>query len=252
RLNASGPAGSVIQRTLQIQNTGTAELTNVTMSETLPSGWKVTYDPAGPIASIPAKGSQTMTANITPANNAIAGDYVATFHANAGASATEQSTDIRVTIETPLNWLVVGGGIIVAGFDPRRESLQVKRRVGYLPDSVGFYGNLTGRENLRYTAQLNGIPTRIARSQIDQVLEQVGLTDRADDRTDAYSRGMRQRLGIADALVKDPEILILDEPTTAIDPIGVAEILDLIRGLARDSGIAILLASHLLDQVQTV
>ena len=80
----------------------------------------------------------------------------------------------------------------------------------------------------------------------------MSLASRADDRTEGYSRGMRQRLGIADALVKDPEILILDEPTTAIDPIGVVEILDLIRGLARDRGLAILLASHLLDQVQSV
>src|SRR5437867_3072817 len=68
------------------------------------------------------------------------------------------------------------GECTVAGFDPRRESLQVKRRVGYLPDSVGFYGNLTGRENLRYTSQLNGMPARVARSRIDEVLEQVGLT----------------------------------------------------------------------------
>ena len=144
------------------------------------------------------------------------------------------------------------GNVTVAGYDPRRESLQVKRRVGYLPDSVGFYGALTGRQNLRYTARLNAIPGRAAEAKIAHVLEQVGLTGRADDRTDAYSRGMRQRLGIADALVKDPEVLILDEPTTAIDPIGVVEILDLIRRLARDSGLAILLASHLLDQVQSV
>jgi ABC-2 type transport system ATP-binding protein len=128
----------------------------------------------------------------------------------------------------------------------------VKRRVGYLPDNVGFYGNLSGRENLRYTARLNGIRDRDAEPRIREVLDQVGLASRADDRADSYSRGMRQRLGIADALVKDPEILILDEPTTAIDPIGVVEILDLIRGLARDRGFAILLASHLLDQVQSV
>jgi ABC-2 type transport system ATP-binding protein len=144
------------------------------------------------------------------------------------------------------------GRVEVLGLDPTRNPLHVKRRVGYLPDNVGFYGSLTGRQNLRYTARLNGIRDRDADPQIDQVLAQVGLSSRADDRADSYSRGMRQRLGIADALVKDPEILILDEPTTAIDPIGVVEILDLIRGLARDRGFAILLASHLLDQVQIV
>ena len=144
------------------------------------------------------------------------------------------------------------GDVEVLGYDPTRNPLHVKRRVGYLPDSVGFYGALTGRENLRYTARLNGLRRREAEPRITEVLDQVSLSSRADDRTDKYSRGMRQRLGIADALVKDPEILILDEPTTAIDPIGVVEILDLIRGLARDRGLAILLASHLLDQVQSV
>ena len=144
------------------------------------------------------------------------------------------------------------GDVLVAGYDPRRQSLQVKRRVGYMPDSVGFYGALSGRENLRYTARLNGIPGRMAEDRISDVLSQVGLADRANDRAETYSRGMRQRLGIADALVKDPEVLILDEPTSAIDPIGVVDMLDLIRGLARDRGIAILLASHLLDQVQSV
>ena len=84
------------------------------------------------------------------------------------------------------------------------------------------------------------------------MLEQVGLTDRADDRVDTYSRGMLQRLGIADALVKDPDVLILDEPTTAIDPLGVVEILELLRGLVRERGMAILLSSHLLNQVQSV
>jgi uncharacterized repeat protein (TIGR01451 family) len=113
RLNASGSAGGVIARTLTIQNTGTAPLTNVTVSETLPSGWKVTYDPAGPIAQIAPNGTSTVTANITPAGNAIAGDYVATFDASAPDSSTTATADIRVTIETPLNWLLVGGGLIV-------------------------------------------------------------------------------------------------------------------------------------------
>ena len=140
----------------------------------------------------------------------------------------------------------------VVGLDPARRPLEVKRRVGYLPDSVGFYGDLTGRENLRYTAQLNRIAPDLAEPTIDEVIEQVGLTARADDPTDTYSRGMLQRLGIADALVKDPDVLILDEPTTAIDPLGVTEILELLRVLVRDRGMAILLSSHLLNQVQSV
>jgi ABC-2 type transport system ATP-binding protein len=139
----------------------------------------------------------------------------------------------------------------VVGLDPARRPLDVKRRVGYMPDSVGFYGDLTGRQNLRYTARLNRIPDREAEATISEVLEQVGLTSRADDPTDTYSRGMLQRLGIADALVKDPDVMILDEPTTAIDPLGVVEILELLRGLVRSRGMAILLSSHLLNQVQS-
>jgi ABC-2 type transport system ATP-binding protein len=140
----------------------------------------------------------------------------------------------------------------VAGYDPTRKPLEVKRRVGYLPDAVGFYSAMTGRENLRYTARLNGIGRRDAAARIETALDEVGMSGRADDRVATYSRGMLQRLGIADALVKDPAVLILDEPTTAIDPLGVVEILDLLRRLARDRGMAILLSSHLLTQVQSV
>jgi ABC-2 type transport system ATP-binding protein len=140
----------------------------------------------------------------------------------------------------------------VVGLDPARSPLEVKRRVGYLPDNVGFYATLTGRENLRYTARLNGLEGEEAEERISALLQQAGLSDAADTRVDTYSRGMRQRLGIADTLVKDPDVVILDEPTVAIDPEGVAEVLALIRSLARDRGVTLLLASHLLHQVQSV
>jgi ABC-2 type transport system ATP-binding protein len=140
----------------------------------------------------------------------------------------------------------------VLGLDPTRSALEVKRRVGYLPDAVGFYPGLTGRENLRHTARLNGLPRTDAEAKITSLLDEVGLAEAADRPVETYSRGMLQRLGIADALMKDPEILILDEPTTAIDPLGVTEILDLLRALVRDRGMAILLSSHLLNQVQHV
>ena len=144
------------------------------------------------------------------------------------------------------------GAARVLGLDPARHPLAVKRRVGYLPDNVGFYEGLTGRENLRYTARLNGLYGKDAESMIDEVLEQVGMADRANTRVDTYSRGMLQRLGIADALLKSPSVLILDEPTTAIDPLGVVEILDLLRRLVDERGLAVLLSSHLLAQVQSV
>lgn len=140
----------------------------------------------------------------------------------------------------------------VMGMDPAREPRLVKRRVGYLPDAVGFYGGLSGRENLRYTARLNGLQRAEGESAIADVLAQVGLEDRADDPVETYSRGMKQRLGIADALVKSPALLILDEPTTSIDPLGVVEILDLLRSLVHERGLAILVSSHLLNQVQSV
>ena len=142
------------------------------------------------------------------------------------------------------------GSIEVLGLDPRRDPIEVKRRVGYLPDAVGFYDELTARQNLRFTARLNGISDPDAR--IDELLEEVGLSAAADQPVGEYSRGMNQRLGLADALIKSPSILILDEPTTAIDPEGVAEILDLIRGLAVEDHVAVLLSSHLLNQVQAV
>ncbi len=140
----------------------------------------------------------------------------------------------------------------VLGLDPVRAPLEVKRVVGYMPDSVGFYETLTGRHNLRYTAQLNRIPTKQAAERIQALLEQVGLTDAADDPVGTYSRGMRQRLGIADTLIKEPRIAILDEPTMAIDPEGVAEMQALIRSLADDHGVTVLVASHLLYQLQSI
>lgn len=140
----------------------------------------------------------------------------------------------------------------VVGLDPARNPLEVKRRVGYLPDNVGFYSGLTGRENLRYTAELNGIKGPEAESRIQRLIEQMGLADAGDWPSGTYSRGMRQRLGIADALVKDPEVLILDEPTVGIDPEGVQDMLDLIRTLGKERGVTVLLSSHLLYQVQAI
>ena len=138
----------------------------------------------------------------------------------------------------------------VLELDPARDPLEVKHRVGYLPDSVGFYARLSGRENLDYTARLNGIEPGVATKRIAQLLVQVGLNDAADKPADTYSRGMLQRLGIADALVKDPAVLILDEPTASIDPAGVGELLGFLRRLVAERGLAVLLSSHLLAQVQ--
>jgi ABC-2 type transport system ATP-binding protein len=143
-----------------------------------------------------------------------------------------------------------GGTVRVCGLDPARNPLAVKRQVGYLPDTVGFYDDLTGRQNLRYTARLNELPDGEAERRIEDLLAEVGLSDVADRPVGGYSRGMRQRLGLADTLVKDPLVVILDEPMMGIDPEGVMEMQALIVRLARDEGRAVLLTSHLLHHVQ--
>ena len=140
----------------------------------------------------------------------------------------------------------------VLGMDPAREPLAVKRRVGYMPDSVGFYDRLSARENLRYTARLNGIEPDAVEHHISDLIEQVGLGSATSKRVGTYSRGMLQRLGIADALLKEPDVLILDEPTMAIDPTGVSEMLELIAGLVRERRIGVLLSSHLLAQAEGI
>jgi len=128
----------------------------------------------------------------------------------------------------------------------------VKRQVGYLPDDVGFYDDLTARENLAYTARLNRMSDREANARIDFLLDEVGLTSVVDRRVRTFSRGMRQRLGLADALIKSPSILILDEPTVNIDPEGVRELLRFVSDLRTVEGLTVLLSSHLLHQVEQV
>src|SRR5690606_6928686 len=109
-----------------------------------------------------------------------------------------------------------------------------------------------GRENLLYTARLNRLSSNDAASRVDRLLGRVGLQEAAEKKVGKYSRGMRQRLGLADVLVKNPEVIILDEPTLGIDPIGVREFLELIVALSREEQITVLLSSHHLHQVQQV
>ncbi|RMG94318.1 MAG: ABC transporter ATP-binding protein [Chloroflexi bacterium] len=143
------------------------------------------------------------------------------------------------------------GRIRVLGFDPVRQPLSVKARVGYLPDAVGFYDNLTATENLIYIAKLNGINRTEAYHRIDEALERVGLSHVANHKVSTFSRGMRQRLGVAELLIKQPEIIIMDEPTLGLDPEAARQFLQMIREL-KEEHITILLSSHLLHQVQEV
>ena len=140
----------------------------------------------------------------------------------------------------------------VCGIDPTREPVRVKRIVGYLPENVGFYEEMTGFDNLKYVARLNGMRDRESRGRIEEALEQVGLAAEGRKRVGAYSRGMRQRLGIAEVLLKDPRVVFLDEPTMGLDPDGTQRMLEMIQSLSRDKGITVFFSSHLLDQVQRI
>jgi ABC-2 type transport system ATP-binding protein len=144
---------------------------------------------------------------------------------------------------------VSAGTVVVAGHDPIRQPLEVKRRVGYLPDLVGFYDHMTAVENLTYTARLMGLRGDVREARIADALARVRLADVAHKSVATFSRGMRQRLGLAELIVKRAEIAILDEPTSGLDPQSTHEFLDMIGGLKRE-GVTILITSHLLDQVQ--
>jgi len=143
------------------------------------------------------------------------------------------------------------GTITIAGHDPLREPLKVKRRVGYLPDSVGFYDHLTGWENLRYSARLSGMTGEAADTAIGKALERVHLEKAGHQPVKTYSRGMRQRLGIAEIIMRDVSVAILDEPTSGLDPQTTREFLALIRSLRHD-GMTVVVSSHLLDLVQDI
>ncbi len=143
------------------------------------------------------------------------------------------------------------GEIAVLGLDPRLQPISVKRQVGYLPDAVGFYDNYTARENLRYIARLNGRKSAESEAEIERALERMGLAEVIDQLVATYSRGMRQRLGLAEIVLRAPRIAILDEPTVGLDPAGAQEFLDMVRALKHE-GMSVLLSSHHLHQVQAI
>jgi ABC-2 type transport system ATP-binding protein len=144
------------------------------------------------------------------------------------------------------------GSVSVCNIDPTTNPIGVKKKVGYLPEDMGFYYNMSGFENLMFTARLNSLSTNQAKQKIELLLDKVGLTEAATRNTGKYSRGMLQRLGLADVLIKNPEVIILDEPTLGIDPTGVRTFLELIVQLSREEGITVLFSSHDLPHVQEV
>lgn len=144
--------------------------------------------------------------------------------------------------------LPTSGSGKVLGHDIIKESLQIRKKVGLLPEGFGFYDHLTAEENLNYVAALNDIPKDERKKRIEDALASVGLLEVKDRKFGGYSRGMRQKLGIAQALLKNPELLILDEPTAGVDPEGARAIRELVLKLNRE-GKTIMLSTHLLFEV---
>ncbi len=143
------------------------------------------------------------------------------------------------------------GKIKVAGYDVLRDPIKVKTICGYLPENAGFYPNLTARQNLEYFSEFYGIGKEEAKKIIEELLELVGLGDAIDRKVGGFSRGMKQRLGLAQALLNDPEIVFLDEPTTGLDPAGATDFRRIIKHLKKD-GKTIFFSSHILSEVREV
>src|SRR5690606_16316634 len=138
----------------------------------------------------------------------------------------------------------------VDGIEVAKDPLAVKKIIGYLPEDVGFYGNLTAEQNLDYFARFYGMDAKERKTRIAELLELVHL-DGVTQKAGEYSRGMKQRLGLAQALINDPKVLFLDEPTANLDPEAVAEYRDLVHRLARE-GKTIFVSSHILSEVTQV
>ncbi len=140
------------------------------------------------------------------------------------------------------------GRAVVAGYDVFENSLEVRKRVGYLPENVPLYRDMTARGYLIYIGEIRGISR--PGQQADVVLERVGLSSRANSRIRNLSKGMKQRVGLAQALIHDPEVLILDEPTIGLDPFQVLELRDLVRELGQDR--TLLFSTHILSEAEQV
>lgn len=135
----------------------------------------------------------------------------------------------------------------IAGYDVVEESLEVRRLTGYLPESTPLYNEMRVRDYLGYMARIRGIPRRRIRDRVDDVVERCGLREVADRLIGHLSKGYRQRVGIAQALVHDPQVLVLDEPTIGLDPVQVREVRQLIKSMAGER--TIILSTHILPEV---
>ena len=165
-----------------------------------------------------------------------------------GPNGAGKTTAIRV-LTTILS--ADRGTFSVAGV-PHTRPAEIRRRIGVLPESAGYPDRQTGEEYLRFHARLYGHGRASAREVASALLDDVRLAERGRSLVGGYSRGMRQRLGIARALVNEPQVIFLDEPTLGLDPAGQREVLLLVRRMARERGATVLLSTHLLDEVEEV
>lgn len=140
----------------------------------------------------------------------------------------------------------------VGGFDIVREIINIREATGVLPEPAGFYDNLTARQNLRFYAKLYDIKEDVREKRIVELLDMVGLNGAIDQKTGGFSTGMRKRFGLAQALINDPDILFLDEPTSGIDPKGAQMMRDLIKQLSREKNVTIFLSSHAMSEVEEI
>jgi len=140
----------------------------------------------------------------------------------------------------------------VLDVDPSRDPIKVKTQIGYLQENMGFYNELNAWQMLDFVADLNAIPADEARVRSEEALKTVGLYEEAHKKINAYSRGMRQRLGIAELLIKEPKIAFLDEPTLGLDPDATNRMMDLIERLCQERNMTVLLSSHMLHLVQRI
>jgi ABC-2 type transport system ATP-binding protein len=142
------------------------------------------------------------------------------------------------------------GTAVVGGYDIVEESREIRKVASILPEYSSMYGDLTAHENLDYIGKLNDLPREVREDRIPEMLEIVGMSEWGDTKVEAFSRGMKQRVGIAAALIKQPRVVFLDEPSLGLDPVGTKEIRELILQLNREQGLTVVLTSHLLPEIQ--